>query len=167
MNNKEELLTAEWLRSVLEYNPDTGVFTWLSSHGGVSAGSIAGNVNSTGYAVVGLKGVKYRQHRLAWLYVHGHWPAETIDHIDCNRTNNRLSNLRAVSPGINKQNFRTPTAANTSGFLGVYWSERRQGFMASVGLHKKGKRRGPYRTAERAYAAYVDLKRTHHEGCTL
>ena len=166
MNEKETALTFEQANRWLDYNQETGQFIWKVSTCKANAGSVAGYINSNGYMIVGLLGEKYRLHRLAWLLTHGQWPDGTIDHINCNRTDNRLCNLRNVSQSVNVQNMRSPTAANTSGFLGVYWSARRGGFMAAVKLGNKGKRRGPYKTAERAYVAYVDLKRMHHEGCT-
>jgi hypothetical protein len=166
-DTKEELLTADQLRKLLSYNPETGVFHWRVGYSNVSAGDVAGYATAAGYLVVGLFGEKFRMHRLAWLHVHGRWPTGTVDHIDTDRTNSRIANLRDVTQAINTQNRRNPTKANTSGLLGVYWSARRKGFMASVSLNKKKKRRGPYKTAERAYAAYVELKRMHHEGCTL
>ena len=167
MSEKEIALTFDQASRWLEYNQETGQFIWKLSTCKTKAGSVAGYINSNGYMIVGLFGKKYRLHRLAWLLTHGQWPDGTIDHINCNRTDNRLCNLRNVSQSVNVQNVRSPTAANTSGFLGVYWSDKRRGFMASVKLKKKGKRRGPYKTAERAYVSYVHLKRMHHEGCTL
>jgi len=164
---KELLLSFECANSRIQYCAETGRFTWKSSIGGVVAGQPAGCINSNGYMVVGFVGQKFRLHRLAWLLTHGCWPVGTIDHINCDRTDNRLCNLRDVSKKENCQNQRTPTKANVSGFLGVYWSDRHGGFMAAVGVNGKKNRRGPYRTAERAYAAYVDMKRKHHEGCTL
>jgi hypothetical protein len=165
--NKESLITAEWLRSTLAYDQETGIFTWLTAEGGVCIGSTAGNVNSNGYAVVGLKGVKYRQHRLAWLHVHGQWPQHTIDHIDGNRTNNQINNLRMVPQSINMQNRRTASKNSVSGVLGVYFSARRNGYMASIKTSEKQKRRGPYKSVDRAQQAYLEMKRSDHEGCTL
>ena len=167
MSAKESTLTFEHATLCFDYQQETGQFIWKVSTCKTQTGSVAGYINSNGYMVVGLLGQKYRLHRLAWLLTHGQWPVGTIDHINCNRSDNRLCNLRNINQSINVQNQRTPTAANTSGFLGVYWSAKRNGFMAAVKLHKKGKRRGPFKTAERAYLAYVDLKRMHHEGCTL
>lgn len=165
--NKEQDISAEMLRALVSYDPATGVFCWRSSAGGVMPGSVAGNLNSNGYEVLGLAGTKYRKHRLAWLYVHGVWPNGTIDHIDGNRKNNALSNLRDVPKQLNNQNRVRPGRANASGFLGVYWSEKRKGYLGQVSVDGKKKRRGPYKTLERAYQAYVELKRIHHEGCTL
>lgn len=167
MSKKEAELSLTVLRALLHYEPKTGHFTWLTSEGGVTIGSVAGNVNSNGYWVVGINSTKYRQHRLAWFYHYGCWPVGTVDHLDCNRANNRIDNLRDVSQAVNIQNQRTATKASQSGVLGVYWSERRQGFIASLHIDRKQKRRGPYKTIERATAAYIELKRKYHEGCTL
>lgn len=166
-SNKEAMLNACQLREVLHYEPSTGVFTWATSSGGVQIGTVAGNTNSNGYMVIGIGGQKYRQHRLVWLYVYGEWPALTIDHIDGDRTNNRIGNLRCIPQEINMQNRRTASKANASGVLGVYWSERKGGYMASVTTGGKKKRRGPYRSIDRARTAYVALKRMLHTGCTL
>jgi HNH endonuclease len=167
MSAKEAELSLGFLKSVLSYEPETGLFRWATSEGGVTIGAIAGNVNTNGYLVVGLRGTKYRQHRLAWFYHYGVWPTGTVDHRDCNRANNSIGNLRDVPQAVNMQNQRKATRVSTSGVLGVYWSERRQGFMASISINQKQKRRGPYKTIERATSAHLDLKRTYHEGCTL
>lgn len=164
---KEVELSLSFLRSVLSYEPETGLFRWLINESGAKVGTVAGNVKSNGYFVVGLRGAKYQQHRLAWFYHYGVWPIGTIDHRDCDRANNRMANLRDVSQAVNMQNQRKATSRSKSGVLGVYWSEKHQGFMAALGINKKKKRRGPYKTQERAAAVYLDLKRTHHEGCTL
>lgn len=167
IRNKEKLISAAELRSLLNYDPDTGVFTWATSAGGVRRGSVAGNKNSNGYMVVGLAGVKYRQHRLAWLYIHGKWPSAMIDHLNGDRSDNRIENLRDASRTINMQNRRAASSLSASGVLGVYFSRRRGGYMASVTTGGKKKRRGPYASIELAAAAYLGLKRKHHEGCTL
>lgn len=164
---KESQLTADELRKLIDYDRITGVLSWRVSDGGVLVGSPVKTINSNGYLVIGLFGSKYRQHRIAWLHAYGEWPLGTVDHIDGNRSNNALSNLRVVSQRLNNQNQTKPGAANKSGVLGVYWSVRLNGYMAQVSIDGKKKRRGPYKTIERAYASYVDLKRIHHEGCTL
>lgn len=131
-------------------------------------GDMAGSVDrSTGYRIVKINGVRYREHRLIWVYVYGALPLDVIDHINGSKADNRLINLRAVSQQKNMQNQSKPTTANKTGVLGVYWSTKRQGFMAQISLNEKKKRRGPYKTIERAGRAYIELKRIHHEGCTI
>lgn len=165
--NKQAKLTAARLRELLHYDATSGAFYWVSTDGRARKGALAGNRNSNGYMVVGLFGVKYRQHRLAWLYVYGEWPDGVVDHIDGNKDNNKIENLRVVSQAQNLQNRRSASVASACGVLGVYYSARRGGYMASVTTAGSKKRRGPYRSIERARIAYVDLKRTHHEACTI
>lgn len=163
--SKEQRLSLDKARALLSYDPMTGEFRWASSHGNVVAGSPAGNQVASGYMVVGLAGEKYRAHRLAWFITHGAWPAGTIDHINGDRADNRLANLRDVPHAINMQNIRKPTAANKSGVLGVYWSERRQGWMAAISVDGKKKDAGPFKTMERAVAARQRLKDRWHADC--
>lgn len=166
-SRKDVRVTVERLRELLTYGPCTGVLRWRVGYGKAFAGSVAGARTWAGYMAVGIDGEKFRVHRVAWAIAHGAWPTKTIDHLDGDRCNNKLFNLREVSQAVNAQNIRKPTSRNTSGYLGVYWSERHGGWMASLGIAGKTKRRGPYKTPERAFDAYVDLKRRHHEGCTL
>src|SRR5260370_40019772 len=95
-------LTQERLHSLLDYDPDSGVFRWKCScdHGrrgrrsaGDVAGGWAGGRNSA-YWMIGIDYRRYLAHRLAWFYVHGEWPPHQIDHIDLDKTNNTLVNLR-------------------------------------------------------------------------
>jgi hypothetical protein len=91
---KQDKLAAERLRERLRYDGGTGVFTRRVGSGHARAGEIAGSVHSTGYVRIGIDGGKYTAHRLAWLYVHGVWPSDQIDHINRNRSDNRIANLR-------------------------------------------------------------------------
>lgn len=109
-------LTAEAIRALLRYEPETGHFYWLLNRGSkIKAGQRAGAVSSEGYCQISIYDRLYRAHRLVWLYVHGEWPSQTIDHIDGNRLNNRLDNLRDVSlkenmSGYRSRNFRWRSA---------------------------------------------------------
>jgi citrate synthase len=88
-------LTAEELRRVLHYDPDTGIFTWkvtLSNRN--PAGKKAGCIDHYGYIMMSIHGKRYKAHRLAWLYMTGAWPTNQIDHKFNNRSDNRFSELR-------------------------------------------------------------------------
>ena len=167
MTKKDVRVTVDRLRELLTYQPETGILVWRVKYGNVDAGSVAGTLSSTGYLTVGIDGEKFRVHRVAWALWTGKWPVQTIDHIDGNRANNRAENLRCVSQSVNMQNIRKPTSRNTSGYLGVYWSERRGGWMAALSVDKKKKRWGPYSTSDRAYEQYLRKKRQLHDGCTI
>lgn len=130
------------------------------------AGRRVGCVVRDGYLKIHLDHQAVMGHRLAWLMVHGEWPKGQIDHIDGNKLNNAIANLRVVEPKINKQNRRAPQSNNKSGFLGVFPERGR--WSASIGLgDKRCKRLGSFDTPEAAHSAYLSAKRRLHEGNTL
>lgn len=148
-------LSVEELRARLKYDPKSGVFRWSARHAiCLAAGDIAGRVGNNGYRQIKIKYVAYLAHRLAWLYVHGEWPMGQIDHINGNRTDNRICNLRDVSASINQLNRHVPMKNETTGFAGVY--VRRNGrFGARIRLHGRLHYLGVYDTPEEAHAAWA------------
>jgi hypothetical protein len=117
-------LTQEELKTVLDYNPDTGIFTrkkcTARRH---TLGEEVGVPVAKGYLKCRLGPKEYLMHRLVWFYVHGVWP-DNIDHIDGNPKNNRLSNLRSVTCSENSRNMKRPKD-NTSGIVGVAFHRNR------------------------------------------
>lgn len=112
-------LTAERLRELLNYDPETGVFTFrVHRSQNATAGQVAGWRRPNGYVQVTVDGVHYKAHRLAWLYMTGAWPELDIDHINRTRDDNRWSNLRQLSRGENLQNASL-SHRNVSGCKGV------------------------------------------------
>jgi hypothetical protein len=101
--NKLTVMTADWLRQLLDYNPDTGEFRWRASCGNhMREGKLAGSIRrSDGYVAIGYNRTLYQAHRLAWLYVTGEWPLEQVYHANGNRSDNRFANLR-LAMGANK-----------------------------------------------------------------
>ncbi len=162
-------LTAERLRSLLSYNAETGVFVWLVSVSGrIKVGDIAGNVDRRGYRLIGCDGKAYKAHRLAWLWQHGAWPKDQIDHIDGDKSNNRLTNLREATNTENQQNKRRARLDNKStGLIGAKIHRKTGKYMASIGVNKRRIYLGLYDTAELAHNAYITAKRELHPGCTL
>ena len=126
-----ETLAAERLRELLEYFPETGIFRWRVSRQRVRVGSIAGCLNGDGYLTIMVDGKKHRAHRLAWLYVHGTWPKDQIDHINRDRADNRIENLREATPTENNRN-QNKRYDNTSGHVGVSWSKAAQKWVAQI-----------------------------------
>lgn len=161
-------LSAADLRAFLHYDPDTGVFTRkISTSPNAMAGRIAGGRDAHGYINISIRNVGYKAHRLAWLYVHGTWPEQEIDHINGVKNDNRISNLRDVARRENGRNHVRVTARNkSSGVLGVTPHKTR--WRAAVTVGKRRFHVGVFDTKEDAYAAYVAAKRVLHAGgCTL
>jgi hypothetical protein len=133
-------LTAAYLRSVLHYDPATGVFTRTTATAHcVKVGCVAGCFNRrTGYRVVSVLGKLYQEHRLAYLYMTGGFPREQIDHINGIRNDNRWTNLRASTNAENGRN-RKRNPRNTSGHNGVHFFKSRHKWKAEImvcGKHK-------------------------------
>jgi hypothetical protein len=153
---KESLLTAEKVKSLLHYDPNTGDFTWLCDpHTGPRRkGSIAGVIGNFGYRLIKISQKRYLAHRLAWLMVHGSWPEFDVDHINGDRGDNRIENLRAATRAENCANRRLESFG-VSGAKGVFWNKKLEKWQ--VGL-KKGKLRkhvGLFSDLNEAKAAYV------------
>ena len=129
------MLTHERLKSLLRYDPETGVFTWLVSGKRMRVGDAAGCPNGSGYIAIGLDRGLYLGHRLAWFYVTGEWPTR-LDHEDRNRSNNRWKNLR---PATHKQNMENRSVAknSTSGVSGVTWITAKGMWRAQIQHHRK------------------------------
>jgi hypothetical protein len=161
-NNKLDSLTQEELKEILDFDPATGVFRWRISHSGVRLGKIAGSKTSSGYYRVKIKYQAYPVHRLAWLYVYGKWPADQIDHIDGDKLNNRIANLRECTQAENLQNL-APSKLNTSGYTGVRYAPRQKKWKATIKVNTKGIHLGYFETKESAYEAYLKAKREHHK----
>lgn len=126
-------LSAERLREVISYDPATGIFTRRVSVGRrrSKVGDVAGSVTWNGYAIICVDSLQYRAHRLAWLYVYGKWPNADIDHINRNRIDNRIANLREATRGQNMQNAGLQKN-NMSGIRGVYWDNVKQKWTANI-----------------------------------
>lgn len=148
-------VTCERLRKIIDYDPTTGVFRWhVSARGHRRAGAHAGCLDHKGYRRIGIDWRIYKAHRLAWLIMHGHWPDNEIDHIDGNRDNNAIVNLRLATSQQNAAN-RQITRNNTSGFKGVVWHKGRRKWRAQIKLGGRYRHLGLYDTPELAAAAYA------------
>lgn len=159
-------LTAQRLREVLSYDAVTGVFTRrVRSGNGVKVGDVAGGKHGGGYITISVLGRKYLAHRLAWLYVHGQWPAGEIDHIDGRRDRNTFANLRDVSRSVNQQNQRQSRSDSTHGFFGV--TRNGTGWAARIWIGGKHFHLGTFDAPELAQIAYINAKRQLHSGCTI
>ena len=160
-------LTAERLKELLHYDPETGVFTWIKTvkrGGRASVGDTAGSMMLNSRIGIGVEGTLYYAHRLAWLYIYGRWPVTGIDHIDGDPTNNRLCNLREATQAQNNQNRSSiPMKTNKSGFMGVSWEAKRKKWFASIRNNGKTVYLGRHSTPELAHAAYCKAKAAFHD----
>lgn len=160
-------LTASRLRGFLQYDPDTGAFTWMRNVSiGKKAGDAAGGMTAERYIAISFENRTYKAHRLAWLYMTGDWPVGDIDHINGVRSDNRWRNLRDVPRSINVQNQRRAQVHNRAGLLGV---QKRSPGRYRARIIKGGCAHdlGTFDTPEKAHAAYLAAKRRLHEGCMI
>jgi hypothetical protein len=155
------MLTADRLRELYNYDPETGIFTHRKSRRGRStkAGRVAGcSSNSHGRQTVGADGKVYLAYRLAWLYVTGQWPASDVDHINGDKSDNRFSNLRLATVSQNLANAKKPVT-NTSGYKGVSWNKNAKKWRSMIKRDGKVTHLGYFETPEAAHAAYMNKAR--------
>ena len=139
----------------LQYDPLTGIFTWVANGTrGVKKGDVAGTKNKQGYILLSIAGRRILAHRVAWLFATGNFPVGNIDHINRDKTDNRISNLREATYSQNAQN-RAKNIRNTSGFKGVTWHKGDKKWQAAITVSRKCIYLGSFDTAEAAYEAYV------------
>ena len=160
-------LTAQRLREMLDYCPETGEFRWLGKRQGAPKNRAAGCVNRDGYRFITIDGKMHLAHRLAWLFIHGEWPNSEIDHKNGDTDDNRMENLRDVPPSTNMQNLRVGNIDSRSGLLGVHWDKPRSRWAAVIYVAKKRIFLGRFDRPEDAHAVYLAAKRRLHAGCTI
>jgi uncharacterized membrane protein len=143
-------ITHERLREVLDYDPETGIFTWRVSRGKAKKGSVAGRINqTTGYVEIGLDGALIGAHIFAWLYMTGEWPPNLIDHKNRKRPDNRWENLRPSDYSKNRKNAKL-NSNNTSGYPGVTYLKRSGKWRAVLKKWGRTRHLGEFATREEA-----------------
>lgn len=155
-------LTQEFLKNVLDFDPETGNFVWKQRFGkrGIP-GRIAGGLDFNGYWVITINKKRHKGHRLAWLYVHGRWPAVAVDHINGDRGDNRMVNLREATNSENQHNRRLQVN-NKTGYMGVCWDAKAQRFRAVIRAHGRSRDLGSYACSLEAHRAYLEAKAKLH-----
>ena len=152
-------LVIDRVREVLDYDPDTGAFTWKPRP--------AGHRRASGYISIHIDGSEIKAHQLAWLLTHGVWPDTLIDHINGDPSDNRIENLRDGSAKLNAENQRRAKATNQAKLLGVSWHKQNAKWQAGIVANGKRHYLGTFDTAEEAHAVYLEAKRRLHEGCSI
>lgn len=152
-----QILTVERLKGALRYEPETGNFIWRKTHSSKApAGSIAGTIRKAGYRIICVDQVEYTAARLAWFYTHGEWPQQgmVVDHINCNRSDNRIANLRLADRSQNLANSmprkNKPTAK------GVHYHKKGKLWTAQISVYKRSMYLGSFKSQSAAAAAYSE-----------
>ncbi len=122
MKYKESKLSHKRLLELLEYNPITGAFINKVNRVRAIMGTVAGQTGRSGYVVVGIDGIRYNIHRLAWFYTYKKWPENEIDHINRIKDDNRICNLREATHSENMSN-RKPPSGGQIGARGISWDK--------------------------------------------
>lgn len=156
---RTEQLSRELLHELLDYDPITGLFKWrIKTNPRARIGSVAGCTKPDGYRLIGIRKKDYYGHRLAWFYVHGVWPADEIDHINGNKDDNRICNLREATHQQNNRN--KAVKKNTfSGVPGVSIYRPTGQWRARIFIDGREKSLGYYRTKDEAIAVRAEAEK--------
>lgn len=131
-------------------------------------GKPAGAVScADGYVSVPIDGRHYKGHRLAWLLFFGCWPDDLLDHLNGQRQDNRISNLREATPTLNAQNAHGPRSDSSTRLIGAFPCVGSRGYFSKIKVDGRQMYLGRFLNPEAAHAAYLAAKRQHHKGNTL
>jgi len=148
------MITQDYLHEFFHYDSETGVFSRKKrTSPSTTIGEIVGSDKGNGYVMLCIQSRLYLAHRMAWLYVYGETPCANIDHINGNRADNRICNLRLANQSQNIANSKL-SKANTSGCKGVTWRKDTQKWSAGLMLNYKHIALGSFKTKEEAAEAY-------------
>lgn len=161
------MITKSRLDEVLSYEKETGEFTWIKSKGTKIKGSIAGSVTKEGYLAIAIDGSKYLSHRLAFLTNYGSLPVYEIDHINGDKSDNRIINLREATNSLNQQNKIKARKDNKTSLIGVGFHSASNKYRARITLNRKQIHLGLFDNEQEAFQAYVLAKRNLHQFCTI
>ena len=150
------MITQEFIKSVLNYDKETGIFTWIKN------GKVAGYKQKDGYVRFNFNNKHYRAHRLAWLYVYGIYPDSHIDHINGNTTDNSINNLRLCNRNQNMHN-RKLNKNNKAGIKGVCWNRKIGKWHVQIGISGKVKHLGYFDDLEFAELVSVEARDKYHK----
>ena len=152
---KNKTVTKELVQNLFDYVED-GTLLWKNpTSRSVKVGDKAGSTDKIGYVIVRISGKAYKAHRIIWLYHYGYMPENDLDHIDRNKSNNRITNLREVSKMCNLRN-RGVLKSNTSGITGVCYCSYRSKWKSYIKINGIQKTIGYFNDFDSAAQARMD-----------
>ena len=152
----------EELKEFLDYNPDTGIVTWIKARGKRSdlVGKEVGCIDKQGYREFRFNGVLYFINRIAYYMYHSEDPPCGVDHQDRNKSNNKIDNLRLATTSQNAMN-KAVHKNNKSSATGVYWHKKNKRWSASICLNGKSIWLGSFTNKEDAIQARIEAEKKY------
>ena len=162
---EKDLPSIDYLHERLRYEPETGKLFWRE-HESVqrswntrwSGKEAFTALQTNGYLQGAINWKRHYSHRVIWAMVWGSWPLHQIDHIDGNKSNNRIENLRDVTPSVNRHNSKK-NINNTSGFTGVIKDKKK--WRATITIYRKKTHLGCFNNIEDAATARHEASQNH------
>lgn len=148
------------IENEVSYNPEDGSFQWVRPGRGRRKTRV-GNLNTDGYVRLRINGINYPAHKAAWYLFYKEWPEREIDHIDRDRSNNRINNLRLATRSQNSQNT-TIKKLSTSKYRGVSWDSSRNKWIVSICVEGRTKHLGRYSSEEEASLKFIEAAKVLH-----
>jgi len=162
--SEKSLITVDYVRSILDYDPETGIFIWkvrplnhfknkrsCAVWNARYSNKIAGKLAKNGYISISINNVSYYAHRLAWLFINNSHAKENIDHINMKKTDNRIKNLRIATIDENNRNTRSKRKSHLP--KGVYKIKDKK-YISSITFNSKQKHLGTFNCPAAASFAY-------------
>lgn len=158
----QKKLTHKRLKELVDYDPESGYFSWKFGRPGASMGVRCGTVKKAGYTILTLDRTLFRAHRVAWFFVHGEWPKDEIDHINRMRSDNRLANLRIADRS--KNGFNKPVRSDSKiGVKNVSYDQETGVYYVRLVIDKKPFNFGGFATIGEAAACAATERLKHHQ----
>ena len=160
----KELPSQERLKELFDYDPETGVFTWkVNRRTKKTKGKTAGSIDTRGHIQISINSSLYLAHRLAWVYYYGESPGDMfVDHINLNKCDNRIKNLRLATNTQNQYN-KSLNKNNKTGYKGVSFHKKKNNYRATIRVDGEYKYLGSFYTPEEASLAYQAAAKQYHK----